>query len=553
MDRHIAESLILSELDAWQSYMEEIFRGHEQLAILEICRSLDLVFTRSEEARRNGGSQSRDDYYARCGVPEALAPFLTQENELRTGCQWTHSEPERASLVHTYLVTCGELVDNLRTVALERYGLAEVTVAEDVIHVNVRSDRAERVSTRLRRAIAGLHVDSGASTPTSDVRDWMLNNVRRDESIFISYDLHPDVEREFHSLASSRRPLFPESEALPDECVIGGRTFADWRDECERACARVLRHMEFIRLLRFKDSQLEDPRDMLTVIHTRDEVRHTLEMGGTPKALVDTTLRALTTTATDLAEYSSMFEPPAAPYLSLGKDYLLAPCYGMIGNPYFTMFRHLRRHYRSDWDAAVDQREAQFRTEVADLFGAERFYVLGSGLRIKRDNGSHATDIDAIVFDRRTGSLALIQLKWHDPYGRSITERESRRKNLAKAEDWVTRVQAWLADRSSDEVIKTVGLPASAATRITPYIYVVSRYASRFAVDDRFDSGSTWLSWPELVYAVGSASSDPIREVAAWVRSEMSRTYSRQSHFQMSEFSNFSVVVHAEIDLDDDV
>lgn len=548
MAKCVAKSLLLSELASWQMYMEETFRGHEQLAILEICRSLDLIFAGAQEGKAVEKTL-RDGYYARCGVPEAMKPFLNSENEQSAEYQWAQSTPERASLIRTYLVKCGELVDTLRLVALESYGLAEVTVNRSTIEVRIKSDSCERVATQLNRAMASSRVSRESFEPSQETKKRMLESVRADDRYFISYDLDSEIEQQYLSLAKSRRALFPESEALPDECVVAGRPFKEWREECEKAYARVLCHIEFTRLLCSKKGQV-NPGDMLTKVYSRQEVEQLLEQGGTPKGLIGTTIRALTTTADDIERYSSIFEPPTAPYISFGKDNLLAPCYGMVGNPYFAMFRHLRWNYRSDWDAAVDRREDRFRKDISELFCRDRFFVAKAGYRIKRSDGSHSTDVDAIVYDRQTGSLALVQLKWHDPYGRSVTERESRRKNLAKAEEWVGRVQVWLQGRSSEELIRLLGIPAR-AVEVLPYIYVVSRYASRFAASDRSGLTSTWLSWPELVHAVGEAADDPIRDVAAWVRRETSKKLSTRSHFQMNEFSKFSVVVDAEVIVDE--
>ncbi|WP_448135155.1 hypothetical protein [Stenotrophomonas rhizophila] len=545
MKDDIAESMLLEKLRSLQERVGQMFYGNEKLATLEIIRSLDLIFTRERTSEAPADEGFYERYFARCGVPEALMPFMKKAHQAVVGVPWTASDTNRSIIVQKYIVECGKLVDLLRLVRLARHGLTSVTTLPGYIKISVKSDAPERAAVLRRRDIASSILTDSEVPSLAPIDARMREMVRHDELFFIDYETDNEIEEYFYLDAQRMRVGCPESEAFPDDCVIGERTFAEWREECERACARILRHAHFSKLLCEGRAQ-SNLRDCLTMFYRKSDVEEMLVRAGTPSHLVVATARALTTLPEDLQSYSDAYEPPATPYISLDGEFVVAPCYGMISNPYFSMFTHLRSAYRKDWDRAVDSRELAFRNEVRRLFPGPRFVVPTSGFKIKREDGSLITDIDAVVCDRETGGVALMQLKWHDPYGRSISERESRRRNLAKASDWVTRVSQWVGSRNCIEISRSLGLERSQATSL-PELFVVSRYASRFVGDDRSEHRSTWVSWPELVHAVAQFPGDPIGEIPVWARR------GRSSHSPASIHSSYFYFPDLEVRLDVDV
>jgi len=120
-------------------------------------------------------------------------------------------------------------------------------------------------------------------------------------------------------------------------------------------------------------------------------------------------------------------------------------------------------------------------------------------MTLRREDGSHITDVDAAILDRETGSLALVQLKWPDIFGLSPKERESRRLNLLKANAWVDRTCGWIADRNARQVAKALSIGDSASESRRPILLVIPRYTARFTLNDRLDDRACWVAWPEVV------------------------------------------------------
>jgi hypothetical protein len=80
------------------------------------------------------------------------------------------------------------------------------------------------------------------------------------------------------------------------------------------------------------------------------------------------------------------------------------------------MTEKLKILFEDEWrTAATDPnlREPPFREQMyAVLCGPN--YVSGKNLKLKRPDGTEATDIDAVLYERTTNVIYLIQLKWPD-------------------------------------------------------------------------------------------------------------------------------------------
>lgn len=131
------------------------------------------------------------------------------------------------------------------------------------------------------------------------------------------------------------------------------------------------------------------------------------------------------------------------------------------------------------------------------IFPHPRYTIPEKNFVLKRSNGSIITDIDAIIIDNNTGEIALIQLKWLDIYGRSLAERNSRKINFVKANEWVEKVSKWIGSKSSKEIAMSLKLNASGL--MPPALIVLARHVAKFSEESSYDNRATWISWPQLV------------------------------------------------------
>jgi hypothetical protein len=340
---------------------------------------------------------------------------------------------------------------------------------------------------------------------------------------FIRYDNDMSVVEAYRRMASEYGDRFMEGEALGDGVIIGDRSFADWRTACDHALGRVMCHVDFALILTRLQPRIA-VSDVATIFARRDDVEAVWIQAGLPAQQVASTMDALTLSVDGLADWERSHETPCPFYIDLGQDFVLLPCFGALTNPYFALFRHLRNAYRIDWDRGLDERESRFRSDLRTAFAEPRFDVPGNGFKLRRGDGSTLTDIDAVVLDRQAGRMAILQLKWHDVFGFSLTERESRRRNLLQANEWVDRVSTWIGGRDSAEIASALGMYGG-AQGVAPVVFVLARYAARFAGDGERDGRASWAGWHEVRYALESQSfEDPLADIPVWLDSHAARS-----------------------------
>ena len=179
--------------------------------------------------------------------------------------------------------------------------------------------------------------------------------------------------------------------------------------------------------------------------------------------------------------------------------------------------RELKRKYKRDYDKAVNNREDRFRKELFMFFKDEHIIKIPRGINISFRN-IH-TDIDAVVYDVKTKTLGLFQLKWQDRYQHSIKERFSRISNLFdKANEWIGKVKYWIENNSQKSIISSLQINKEnkISTEIKEvYIFVISRNQMNFTGVE-LDDSVAWSSWHQLIESqadIGSNINNPIKEM----------------------------------------
>ena len=119
------------------------------------------------------------------------------------------------------------------------------------------------------------------------------------------------------------------------------------------------------------------------------------------------------------------------------------------------------------------------------------------------------TDIDAVVFDRKTGTLACFELKSQDPFARSTAELVRQRDNLLYANRQISGVLDWLKRHGADEILGRVDTRTAKtfrAQRVFPF--VLGRYLAHFSDGAEPDRRAAWGTWPQLLRLL---SGQPVR------------------------------------------
>ncbi len=506
-----AEEVIAKLTQDLQLAAREKWRGRERDAVIEIVRTLDDIAFAFTMAPNRIELVEQDDV-RHCmlrGAVVALRPFLESLRNDSRGVPWRPSNPHVTRAAEALLFKCGELAQLRRIVSMERYGVARTRFKNDrqlVVEVDAdtpeASDRESLYSLVASRRKRHAEKTRRLAAMARDIRDRIDARVRVDEGWFIRYDSDAELLEYYRELAAIGATGIPESEALPPDTLLGGRRFADWNAASITALGRILHHIAFATRLKATHSGL-DLRNLLTVFARKDDLAAVWEESGENAQSATQLMSCMSLDAASASSWEDDHEIPVPFYVDFGRDFVLLPAFGGLLNPCAAVVRELKNRYRREWDRGVEGRETAFRADLRNLLPLPRFEVLPAGIKLRRPDGSELTDIDAIVLDHKTGSLALVQLKWHDIFGRSPREWNSRRLNLLHANEWVDRVAGWVAARSAAKVAATLRIGAARNDR-HPELLVVARNGWRFTTTQAYDERAAWLGWADLVHATST-------------------------------------------------
>jgi hypothetical protein len=190
----------------------------------------------------------------------------------------------------------------------------------------------------------------------------------------------------------------------------------------------------------------------------------------------------------------------AAPLVRVGPDRLAWSVEGLTTEPLLFLTRELKRRSAQDYHNAAYLREGVFRQDLYALFQDKRFVTSTGRIELRRENRNIRTDIDAVVFDRKTGTLGLFELKWQDPFARSSAELARQRDNFLYANHQVSGVLDWLNRHGADALLVRVDSRTARSFRVQKvYPFVLGRYLAHFSDGPAPDRRAAWGSWPQLL------------------------------------------------------
>ncbi len=506
----LAEKLITQQRDRYVAAVSASWRGRERELLISLVRALDVAAYINRYARR---PDTTDAWFRLRGAATALRPLLKAVRGMPGPIPWSPINPDLSAAFENHLLNCGRFAVAIRWAAMERYGIATAKVlASNRIAIEFLANDGEIAEAALARVSKDrAREDARALFPKlsgelPEVRRRLRRYGKAAMGWFIGYDNDEFLLGHYRSQARIEAAGIVEAEALPPTGIIGGRPFYEWTEASTAALGTVLHHIDAAAMLHRLEPKL-DMRNLMTVYARRDDILAVLEERGNDPVQARQLMEGLTLDFDGVAYSEARHEIPLPYYIDAGKDFVLLPIFGGLLNPHAGLLEHLRRKYRKDWDRIVDGREDIFRKELQQLLPEPRHMVLGTGLKLRRKDGSTLTDADAVVLDRETGDLVFVQLKWYDVYGFSLAERDSRRDNLlTKGNEWIERVHGWIDGRTSAEIAQTYGWgPASDSA---PRLLVMARHSSRFAGETRYDARALWTSW----HALTEEMHDPVCE-----------------------------------------
>jgi hypothetical protein len=297
-----------------------------------------------------------------------------------------------------------------------------------------------------------------------------------------------DADRYYRQLGAAHVARFVNQHSYPPEAAIGGATFGQYAD----LLAVLLGWL-------FRDRDALAP-DAACVSAPREEralcAALAVALRADPAAL-RRALQSLILDDANAAYHSTLPGLAAPPLIRLDAERVICSAVGLLSEPLIFLTRELRRRHAQEYHNSAHLREGEFRHDLYQLFDDKR-YVLSAGTVELRRDGVARTDLDALVFDRKTATLGVFELKAQDPFARSVEERLRQRDNFYRANRQVSAILEWAQRRGADDVLSRFDDRVAKRLHVQKlHVFVLGPYLAHFTGGPEPDRRAAWGCWPQ--------------------------------------------------------
>ncbi len=285
----------------------------------------------------------------------------------------------------------------------------------------------------------------------------------------------------------------------PGSIVIGGCTFQVYRDVLALLVSLVLKYFDCYTLLSNEHSTYVASHESSVCSDTElvEVIATTLDID---EKLARIALDAYTLDAENVSYHYSASDVPEPPLIRLDEQHRLLSFAGLLTEPLFFLLRELKRRYSYEYHTASQVREEVFRQDVYRLFADKRFVKSVGHVELRGAKGTLTTDIDALLFDRKTGALALFELKSQDPFAYSYQERLRQRDNFYAAGKQVVAAIEWGKRNGVNALLERLDAKQVKHLKAQKvYVFVLGRYLAHFFEGSEHDSRAAWGTWAQVL------------------------------------------------------
>jgi hypothetical protein len=294
------------------------------------------------------------------------------------------------------------------------------------------------------------------------------------------------IDAYYGQLADVRLKMMAYQLSYPPEATIGGCTVQTYRDVLRELLARALRARER------GDEEAPQSGSRLRAVIAR-------ALAIDP-ALAERGLEGFTLDAENATYHAAVPGVAAAPVVRVSPDEVVLSLHGLTTEPLFFLTRELRRRFTEEYHNAAHLRESVFRQDLYRLFADKRFVTSSGRIELRRAAGGVRTDIDAVVFDRKSGTLGLFELKSQDPFARTTAELARQRDNVLYANRQISSVLDWVNRHGADEILRRVDQRTAKTFRVQKVLpFVLGRYVVHFNDGPEPDRRAAWGTWPQVL------------------------------------------------------
>jgi hypothetical protein len=258
-----------------------------------------------------------------------------------------------------------------------------------------------------------------------------------------------------------------------------------------------IKHLQFVYLALDKYPNI-DKYNILPVFDTKQTICESLQYFldiDEKTALIILDILSLKQDELSLLKASYL---PLPPYIEISKDNYIRSYAGCLYEPISYLLFRLKKKFPKDWDSNIQRREERFRNDIYDLFPNEVYTKFRRNIVLKK-NGVVITDIDACLYDKETGDILFIQLKWQDSIYDSFKSMTSKRKNyIDKVNEWIETMQDWIQTADVGLIANYLQMRPDMIDKQKIRLLIVGRYNGEYSSSGTAFRGVVYCQWFEL-------------------------------------------------------
>jgi hypothetical protein len=296
----------------------------------------------------------------------------------------------------------------------------------------------------------------------------------------------PGDDAFYRRLADIHLQMMAYQIGYPPDTVIGGCTVQIYRDVLARLIGWALKARD-----RGEEAAPRSEHSLIAALAS--------DLAVDP-VVIGQAVAAFTLDRENAAHHAAVPGVAAAPLVRVDPRQLVWSVHGLTTEPLLFLTRELKRRATQEYHNTGFLRELVFREDLYALFQDKRFVTSAGRIELRRDTGDVRTDIDAAVFDRKTGTLGLFELKSQDPFARSTAELARQRDNVLYANRQVSGVLTWLKRHGPDALLGRVDSRTAKVFRVQKvFPFVLGRYLAHFSDGPEPDRRAAWGTWPQIL------------------------------------------------------
>jgi len=305
----------------------------------------------------------------------------------------------------------------------------------------------------------------------------------------------------------------------PAQTLIGGCTVELYGNVLAVLIGWALKHLDLCRAFVAQHTSCS-LRALLATPHTAAALIEALsETLRVDRAAIRCVVDAYSLDHENVSYHCSAAGMPAPLLLRLDEQHLVWSFTGLLSEPFLFLTRELKRRYSYEYHTASHLHEEVFRQDLYQLFSDKRFVRSVGRIELRGVQGELTTDVDALIFDRKTGALALFELKSQDLFAYSRQERIRQRDYFYSAGKQVLACVQWLNRNGANALLTRLDAKLVKHLKVQKtYIFVLGRYLAHFFDGAEFDRRAAWGTWPQVLRLVndvpfGAEEANPIQSL----------------------------------------